>query len=322
VYVSSHPLQKMTVDLMNVITHSTVEITEELVNRPVVIAGMITDVRQITTKKGDTMAFVRLEDLQGNVDITVFPQLYRDRRGLWAPDKIVIVQGKVDVRNGRVSVLADAVRDYVEGMTVIEDTTSVAYRYRNGGLPAWPSVPDSRSAIRERPAAPYMVPEAEEGYVYPADENPFAMEEPEWLDQGARGRVSGATTVGADGARLEAVPPEAARPHASPVAAPPPVAATAPQTPAVAAPATAGSPRTIRLTFRRSPSLEGDRRRLGELVELLSEYDGEDRFEIVVEAAVGPRYQLAFPNNRTRICKELQRELTMRLGASGWKVEE
>jgi len=36
---------------------------------------MVADVRQITTKKGDSMAFVRLEDLQGAVDVTVFPQL-------------------------------------------------------------------------------------------------------------------------------------------------------------------------------------------------------------------------------------------------------
>ena len=65
VYVSSHPLQKMTVDLMNVITHNTVDVTEELAGKAVCVAGMVADVRIITTKKGDSMAFVRLEDLTG-----------------------------------------------------------------------------------------------------------------------------------------------------------------------------------------------------------------------------------------------------------------
>ena len=53
-----------------------------------VLAGMITDVRQITTKKGDTMAFVRLEDLQGPVEVTVFPALWEaDRRACGQPTR-------------------------------------------------------------------------------------------------------------------------------------------------------------------------------------------------------------------------------------------
>ena len=79
VYVSSHPLQRMTADLVNVVTHGTINITEEISGAFVVLAGLIADVRVITTKKGDAMAFVRLEDLQGSVDVTVFPQLYRER---------------------------------------------------------------------------------------------------------------------------------------------------------------------------------------------------------------------------------------------------
>ena len=108
VYVSSHPLQQMTVDLMNVITHASVDVTEGMAGKGVVVAGMVADVRQITTKKGETMAFVRLEDLQGTIDVTVFPRLYTEEKAKFALEKIIIVTGKADVRNGRVSVVADA----------------------------------------------------------------------------------------------------------------------------------------------------------------------------------------------------------------------
>lgn len=81
-----------------------------------------------------------------------------------------------------------------------------------------------------------------------------------------------------------------------------------------------GGPRTLRVTFRRSQSLEGDRHRLSELVELLSRFQGEDRFVIVVEAAGIARYQLDFPNNFTRVCRELQQELVTRLGTGSWTV--
>jgi hypothetical protein len=81
------------------------------------------------------------------------------------------------------------------------------------------------------------------------------------------------------------------------------------------------NPQSIKLAFRRSASLDADRRRLAEIVDVLSKYQGNDRFEITVEANGSTRWQLDFPNNRTRVCKELQAELTQRLGPGGWKVE-
>ena len=188
VYVSSHPLQRMTADLVNVVTHGTINITEEISGAFVVLAGLIADVRVITTKKGDAMAFVRLEDLQGSVDVTVFPQLYRDERDLWETDKIVIVRGKVDSRNGRVSIVADSVQNYVEGVVVLEDTSSVQYRYRNGGAPQGPNIAPRKqngAAQRPAPAAPvYVAPPAmadDDDGPYFDEASPFANDEPEWM---------------------------------------------------------------------------------------------------------------------------------------------
>lgn len=372
VYVSSHPLQQMTVDLMNVITHSTVDITEELQGKGVVIAGMVADVRTFNTKKGDTMAFVRLEDLQGSVDVTVFPQLYREKRALWVLDKIVIVTGKVEVRNGRVSVVADVVQDYVEGMKVHEDTGSVAYRFRSGGASAGPGRPLMREpaprangapAAIARPAARSAPPDLPVGYggdededSYFGDENPFAGDEPDWMTDAPPPWAAGnPTTAGPDPAP-PAQPAQglAAQPSVQPrpVAASAPTAskAVSPEQPSAAqrqavslattapppnpprlqnpgatsaAPSVpqAATPRTVKLNFRRSHSLDADRKRLADLVALLDRYPGEDRFEIVVEASGAASYVLDFPNNRTRFCRELQAELSRRLGAGGWKLE-
>ena len=205
VYVSSHPLQQMTVDLMNVVTHNTVDVTEELTGRAVCVAGMIADVRTITTKKGDAMAFVRLEDLTGSVDITVFPQLLKEKKTLWATGKIVVVYGKADVRNGRVSVVADSAQDYVDDAKIIEDKGSVAYRFRNGAAEA-PSRPQitERSAAKYTPPAPRytsapsasMAEVDDEDGGYFGDDNPFAAEEPEWLNGAEEQRSRGAEVQG------------------------------------------------------------------------------------------------------------------------------
>ncbi len=386
VYVSSHPLQQMTVDLMDVVTHSTAEITEELAGKPVVIAGMVADLRTVTTKKGETMAFVRLEDLQGTVDVTVFPQLYKEKRGLWVKDKIVIVFGKADVRNGRVGVVADAVQDYVEGVRVIEDTTSVYYRYRsNASALARPVVREGASPHRgARPSDAFpgrSEPEVsrrvafrgdawdeEDEDVYFEDDNPFAGEAPDWLQDesgssGARTAGEAITDAAAVAVQLppsgqlgfEAVGPAASAPGA-PQAPEPARTPAGPQRGVPAGPAVedgtvgerrsgglsageeAGAPvavaaplappperpsgRTITLTLRRSHSLEADRRRLTELVDLLTRFQGTDRFEIIVEANGRRRYRLDFPNHHTHICRELLAELAQRLGAGAWQVRD
>ena len=151
---------------------------------------------------------------------------------------------------------------------------------------------------------------------YFGDDNPFAAEEPEWLngaeEQGSRGaeergRGGDTETQGHTASRHSPVDiaPESPR---LPVAASPesprlPVAVSpeSPRLPVAASPEPP-RPRVLRLTFRRSQSLDADRKRLAELVTVLSKYEGDDRFEIVVEANSHARYQLDFPNNRTRIC--------------------
>jgi hypothetical protein len=75
------------------------------------------------------------------------------------------------------------------------------------------------------------------------------------------------------------------------------------------------------VTFQRSHSLDADRRRLSDLVDLLEKYKGTDRFVILVEATGQPRYQLEFPNSYTRICKDLTNELGLRLGPKRWYLE-
>src|SRR3989442_5773691 len=46
------------------------------------------------------MAYATLEDLTGTVDIVLFPRVFEQTRLLFEPDKVVVVQGKVDARAG------------------------------------------------------------------------------------------------------------------------------------------------------------------------------------------------------------------------------
>ncbi len=109
VYISKHPLAYLSEVFSEHVTHNTAEVTEELDKHRVVIGGTITEARRITTKKGDTMCVVRLEDMYGSIGITVFPRAYEETAELWVEDTVVIVHGEVQVRRDEPGILCNRV---------------------------------------------------------------------------------------------------------------------------------------------------------------------------------------------------------------------
>jgi DNA polymerase-3 subunit alpha len=109
VYISKHPLAYLGDLLKEKVTHTTAQITEELDRQKVVLGGTIKEARRITTKKGDTMCIVQLEDMFGTVDVTVFPRTYQDTAELWVEDTVVIVHGEVQVRRDVAGILCNSV---------------------------------------------------------------------------------------------------------------------------------------------------------------------------------------------------------------------
>ncbi len=114
-YISEHPLHRLAGVLEQAATAMCGQIDATMKGQAVILAGMVTDARVITTRKGDLMAFVQLEDLQGSVELVVFPRVYAETTELWVEDKLVLVRGKVEVREDRVQVVVDSASEYRRG---------------------------------------------------------------------------------------------------------------------------------------------------------------------------------------------------------------
>ena len=155
-YVSEHPLHKWSRRLAEQVTAFSTEVTEEMAGQAVTVAGVVQDVRRITTKRGESMAFVRLEDLQGTLEVVVFPRILRETEAMWEEGRILLVRGKVDNRGDSPKLLCESVTDQINhtevtGQAVLEAaggrvTTpegaplgygKAAAGYRNGPFIAW-----------------------------------------------------------------------------------------------------------------------------------------------------------------------------------------
>ena len=99
-YVSDHPLSPYMTALRKKISHSSAELEEAKNRQKVVVAGMITRFRRHETKNGKRMGFVTIEDLQGSMDLVLFPRTWEQYGGKVAVDLVVSVEGRVDKEKG------------------------------------------------------------------------------------------------------------------------------------------------------------------------------------------------------------------------------
>jgi len=111
VYMSAHPLDVLSQYVDERLTILS-DVDPAMENEQVQVAGIVNSLRTIATKKGDSMAFVQLEDLSGAIELVVFPRTYEEAKGLLSEDALLMVRGKVDVRDERAKLIAEAIEPY------------------------------------------------------------------------------------------------------------------------------------------------------------------------------------------------------------------
>jgi DNA polymerase-3 subunit alpha len=116
-YLSQHPLAAYDDFLKDKTTPlKNIKPTDD--GKAAVVGGAINDAREITTKNGQKMAFVKLEDRSGEIELVVFPSIYQQTEDVWVRDHVVLVHGKVSSRDrsgqeggGEAKILVDQARE-------------------------------------------------------------------------------------------------------------------------------------------------------------------------------------------------------------------
>ena len=109
VYISDHPLEVNRRHLRaNGIMDFHYFYQQEQV-KDIRFATLIQDINQIRTKRGDSMAFVKLTDENFEVDGVIFPHLYREVKVMLSEQMFCLVTGKKDIRNGKEQLIIDQI---------------------------------------------------------------------------------------------------------------------------------------------------------------------------------------------------------------------
>ena len=354
-YVSDHPLTEYQQTLAQLVSYFSGQLPEANHEEKVRVAGLVTSVRPYTTKQGKPMGFVTIEDIQGNIELVLFPRTWAQYQAVCTVGAIVLVEGKVDQGNPPPKILVDAVKTEFKMLVPADASTTLStppatLRPRTEAeSPKRPaaSPPTSKPApTKQAVAAPKLTPPkpivAESSPVYaaastddmpPPPDNFPAGWDSEWqpsFDEAtiaARpepvGQIAPSTALRTG--NLTYTPPRA---KASPSAGETEdVPAEPPHIPSLYVPLVKEEkdkehpPQQITVMLRSTGDKERDKRRIKTLYGTLISYHGRDKFSFQIFEA-GKGHLIDFPNDTTRVCPELMVRLKKLMGEESWRVEE
>ena len=105
-YVSEHPLEAVREQLRRKTDSSLAELERRRDGEIVTVAGIVSALKQLTTKKGDPMVFMRLDDVLGSAEVVVFNSVYAAARELLVVDSVLVVKARVDHKEGETKLIA------------------------------------------------------------------------------------------------------------------------------------------------------------------------------------------------------------------------
>ncbi len=301
-YVSDHPLQSVMDKIGDRITHYSGQITEDLNGQPVTLAGVVTNIRPHLTRKGDQMAFVTVEDLQGSLELVLFPRTWREVLPWLAVEQIIAIYGKVDAAGGNsVKILVDRLEQNFTTLAAAPPrptpTQSVMFSDDEVRLPA----PDDEEALPPGyvPPPPDDLPYEDEALLMESTPAPRVVPPP------SAPAGNGDPKVNGNGSPSNHTP---TRPNGNSHA----VRETAPTY--------STQPQRIVVTLQASGDAEHDRKLLRAVYRILTAQRGPDEFEFLIREN-GHQVQMRFPNERIAFTAEVRRKLADLVGEAAIQVQ-
>jgi len=155
-YLTGHPIEQYEHEI-RAITSSRIVDLRPVKDQSVTVAGLITAIRTMNSRRGDRIAFITLDDRSGRIEVAVFSEAYVRFRDLLVKDSLVVVEGtiSVDDYSGGVRMSADEIhafdqaREYFSRALEIEviseqagngfsaSLTEVLQPFCEGSCPVW-----------------------------------------------------------------------------------------------------------------------------------------------------------------------------------------
>ena len=360
-YISDHPLTPYQKTFAQIVSYFSGQLAEAQHEEKVRVAGLVTNVRPYMTKTNKPMRFVTLEDIQGNMELVLFPRTWEKNREQLTIGQIIIVEGKVDTNSAPPKILVDAIRTEIKILESLDASTSPTAPLSVNDPPlAKPIVaPVQKATQQPKPTPPISKPAnrviAEKTSVYTTDSGFDDMPPPpdnfptgwdnEWQPSFENAEIAARPEPKADNkpvseplAISESIP-ELIEPDEREHVEIPREALMIQPAESISTESSHGippslyiplakeekdkehPPQQITMMLRSTGDRERDKRRIKTIYGTLISFHGRDRFSFHVFEN-GSGHLIDFPNDTTRVCPEMLERLKKLMGEESWRVEE
>ncbi len=127
-YISGHPLDFYADRLAVFCSADTQKVREKAEGTEAVLCGMVSITKELTTKKGDRMAFLALEDKEGVVEVVAFSEAFSQARGLLEGDEPLVVIGKVQHDEKGSKIIANSILTLDDAQVQAVDSVRIHLR--------------------------------------------------------------------------------------------------------------------------------------------------------------------------------------------------
>lgn len=119
-YITEHPVSSYLSTFKGKCSHTTTEALEEKDKTEVLIGGIIVKVKTMLTRRGNQTAIITLEDLEGQIRCRIWPNVLENNRELIREENVIMVKGKVDIRDEgqQPVIIADSVHSPEEKVNI------------------------------------------------------------------------------------------------------------------------------------------------------------------------------------------------------------
>jgi len=109
-YITGHPLERYRTELAEFANATTADLGQMNGNQEVALGAIIASIRDLKTRKGDRMAVLQVEDLEGYAEVVVFPDAYRACFSLLNEDEAVLISGRPEKDDDAARMIASDVQ--------------------------------------------------------------------------------------------------------------------------------------------------------------------------------------------------------------------
>ncbi len=307
IYLSDHPLTPYLPIIQKRASHLIIQLREAPHQSDVVVGGTLGQLRTIVTKKGSEMAFATLDDIQGSVEMVIFPRVWSKYAEVIRSGEVLLVKGKADNEKSDPKILVDKVE--VIQLTGANSTQN----FEEVALDSAPVNYEEDFHFADLDIADSQAPRSA-GKATPGGNGNGNGSKPSQSQPSDRMAESVIDTM----VVVEEVDVETTNEIELPAEA---VVQKKASDKSALNPIKPENSRILLLNLASCGSRERDNRRLKQIYGFLTSTPGKDRFAFICNEN-GQSFRLDFPNDNTSINDSLLREVRGIVGESNVEVEE